>query len=266
MAAAGCRLIAGCGRSAVPLLFPDRCRLCGRFFHRQVPAARCGDPLLAEALAPLACPACLAASSPLGAPLCTRCGRAFAGPEDSGHLCDACTRTPLPFRHARAAGHYRGALMRAIHVFKYRGRMEVGRALGGYLFRFFAALSQRLEVDLLTPVPLHAHRMRSRGFNQAWYLVRHWPRHQVGGMGLTLCRDLLCRTRPTRSQVGLAPAQRKANIRNAFAVTAPQRVAGKNILLVDDVFTTGATAAECTRTLLDAGAAAVDVLTLARTP
>jgi ComF family protein len=260
---------------ASPLLFPDRCRLCDRLFHRQQPVEPPAGGQLHEALTPLACPDCLASLMPLRSPCCTACGRPFTGPAGSDHLCGECTRKPFPFRTARAAGLYRDALMRAIQAFKYRGNMEVGAALGRYLHHFFLSLPGHAEIDIVAPVPLHTSRMRARGFNQAWYMIRQWGREKEGqrraadagnGNSFSVCRDLLERTRATPSQVGLTPRERRVNIRNAFRVAHPRKAAGRKILLVDDVLTTGATAAECARTLLAAGAAAVDILTLARTP
>ena len=106
------------------------------------------------------------------------------------------------------------------------------------------------------PVPLHRKRLVQRGFNQAYLLVRTW--------GKAVNRSMLRRTRPTSFQTGLKRKERFANVRGAFAVNDPAAVRGKRVLLVDDVYTTGATVMECTRTLLKNGASSVDILTIAR--
>jgi ComF family protein len=115
-------------------------------------------------------------------------------------------------------------------------------------------------VDLLVPVPLHVTRLRERGFNQAFLLITKWAKHE----GLCFDGMSLCRRRRTDPQTGLSRQERGRNIRKAFAVRKPETIQGKRILLVDDVYTTGATVNACARILLEVGAATVDVLTLAR--
>jgi ComF family protein len=110
------------------------------------------------------------------------------------------------------------------------------------------------------PVPLHRSKLRVREFDQALALARHVSQ----GVGIPLWADVLIRHRPTLSQVGLSAAERQRNIRGAFTVRKPQHCAGKALLLIDDVYTTGATVQECARRLRQAGATRVDVYTLAR--
>ena len=112
----------------------------------------------------------------------------------------------------------------------------------------------------MSPVPLYRHRLRKRGFNQAYLLMKRWTHPD----GTFIVRDLLVRTRATAPQTGLDRRQRWNNIKNAFVVRRPGQVTGKRILLVDDVLTTGATANACTHALIRDGAERVDVLTLAR--
>jgi ComF family protein len=121
---------------------------------------------------------------------------------------------------------------------------------------------------MVLPVPLHPGRLRQRGFNQAYLLIWSWP-HLAARYGNDLAlirieRDLLIRTKPTAPQSALGRDQRADNIKDAFDLKRHDAVAGKKILLIDDVYTTGATANECGRLLLDRGAQKVDVLTLAR--
>ena len=114
--------------------------------------------------------------------------------------------------------------------------------------------------DVVMPVPLHVERLRWRGFNQAQFLAQPLAR----AAGVALDPHSLQRVRPTRPQVDLDEKERRHNVLGAFRVTRPQRIAGRSILLVDDVYTTGATVNECSRALLQAGAKRVDVLVLAR--
>ncbi len=123
-------------------------------------------------------------------------------------------------------------------------------------------------IDLVIPVPLHRRKHRQRGFNQAWLLVRHWPRYMTslgkGGSAPAVEPSVLVRRRWTESQTGFKKAERLRNVRNAFSLESGAQLKGKRVLLVDDVYTTGATAEECASVLLAGGAASVDLLTLAR--
>ena len=123
-------------------------------------------------------------------------------------------------------------------------------------------------IDLVVPVPLHARRLKTRGFNQAFLLVKDWPCF-AGASGINITdslidRHLFVRDRWTEPQTGLNRKERMGNIKGAFSVTDASKISGKRILLVDDVYTTGATADECSRVLVNNGAEQVDVLTLAR--
>ncbi len=117
------------------------------------------------------------------------------------------------------------------------------------------------DIDLILPVPLHPKRFRQRGFNQAYRLMSNW-KHEYSALAATT--RLLVKLRATAPQTGLGKVQRRRNIRNAFGVRQPEAVRSRQVLLIDDVYTTGATADECARVLLKCGAARVDVLTLAR--
>ncbi|MDM8518245.1 phosphoribosyltransferase family protein, partial [Desulfobacterales bacterium HSG16] len=119
----------------------------------------------------------------------------------------------------------------------------------------------------ITPVPLHVRRLRKRGFNQAYLLIRKWRKiAEYFDVCLTaqIERELLKRNRDTSAQVGMKKAERRKNVKNAFEVINPSKVKGKRILLVDDVFTTGSTSDECAKVLMKSGAVHVDVITLVR--
>lgn len=220
------------------------------------------------------CPVCLTDFQPVRSPLCSRCGAAFGGCEGDDHVCEACIRAPRFFHRARAAGMYEGSLRRIIQAFKFHARVHLAGPLGLLLlhaFRDMYALETLPESipDTVVPVPLHAARQRRRGYNQAFLLTDRMvalnQRHpDPVCFTLTSEQTLLKRSRKTRPQTGLDKAHRKTNIAGAFRVDVPNRAAGRHILLVDDVYTTGATADECARILIQAGAGRVDVLTLAR--
>jgi ComF family protein len=193
----------------------------------------------------------------------------FTSPEGDDHLCADCITTAPPFERARAAGVYEGPLRTLIQAFKFSGKTALARPLGALAFHTFLRHWEPGSIDLIMPVPLHARRMRRRGFNQAWLLIRDWPERYRTAQGtsgdITLCRKALIRHRRTPPQTGLDGEHRRRNIRNAFCVTKGAILSGKRILLVDDVYTTGATVGECARVLMAADAGRVDILTLART-
>ena len=155
-----------------------------------------------------------------------------------------------------------------IHAYKYQGLATAARPLGHLLARAIAQLVPDAPLELLVvPVPLHRAKLAHRGFNQARLLAEQAIRalrRTHPGWGLTLASDTVVRLRATDSQAGLSPRQRRINLRGAFSVRDPRAVAGRHILLIDDIFTTGATARAVARELARAGAASIRVATLAR--
>ncbi|HLI27499.1 MAG TPA: ComF family protein [Chloroflexota bacterium] len=221
--------------AAAALLWPARCLGCGR---RDAPF----------------CPACWAALPRLRPPLCPRCSK----PERGGMLCAACRRRDPALSAVRAACAYQGAVVPAVQRLKYRHERHLVAALGRLLLECLAA--RPLAIDALLPVPLDARRARWRGFNQSALLAAE----VAGALGCPLLADGLRRTRLTRPQVGLSARERRANVRAAFACPSRGAVAGRRLLLVDDVMTTGATLEACAGALRAAGAAAVYGLVVAR--
>jgi ComF family protein len=199
----------------------------------------------------------------IGPPQCGCCGLPFDLPAEEGEaprLCGACIRSPPRFARARSVFVYEEASRSLVLGFKHGDRTEAVAAFGQWLARAGAELLP--EADLLVPVPLHRWRLFARRYNQAALLAQ-----AVGRLsGVPVRSDLLVRRRPTPSQGHLSRAGRLRNVAGAFAVRAGRRaaLAGRRVLLVDDVLTTGATVTACVDALLRAGAARVDVLTLAR--
>ncbi len=179
-------------------------------------------------------------------------------------ICIHCEETPPRYQHAAAYGEFEDALRGLIHLLKYQGVRPAARPLGKFLAQVIEpALSQISGRVLLVPVPLHRARQRTRGFNQAELIARLALR-DLGDSAIDFSPKALVRKRATESQTGYTREQRRENLRGAFAVRHPAEVAGRTVLLVDDVLTTGATADECARVLLRSGAKQVLVTTVAR--
>lgn len=191
-------------------------------------------------------------------PLCQCCGVEFNGVGDS-HYCGPCLASPPHFSRARAIFRYDEGSAKLVHAFKYGGK-TVGRATFCALANEAGPLAELSPPELIIPVPLHAKRLKSRGFNQALVLARilfPGPRPRIAP-------QLLVRTRWTEPQTTLSGRERRQNLDGAFAVRQAERICGRQVLLVDDVFTTGTTLNECAKVLKAHGAARVEALTLAR--
>ena len=214
------------------------------------------------------CSNCVSALAAISSPMCTCCGAAFKSPQGQNHLCGECMAQPKKFRMARAAVSCDPQLMAVIHRFKYAGKTQLARPLGGLMLSAFMQNWEGAKVDRVLPVPLHPQKFRSRGFNQSYLLIHHWKAIAKGRhlslSNIPILTDVLIRTSVTVPQTGLGRGQRLKNVKGAFSVQSPEKVYGKKVLVVDDVYTTGATVNECARILLKFGAECVDVLTLAR--
>ena len=217
------------------LFYPQRCVGCWR---------RASDVL---------CVACFEVLPEVGRPLCARCGLPTAF---ETFVCEECKNVDFGFESARAPLRYEGAGKEVVHALKYRGYTGVVEKLAAPLM-LGAIEESGAGFDAVVPVLLHRSRLRTRGFNQAELLARGVARRINAPVS-----DKLKVVRSTRDQVELSAAGRRANVVGAFA--AKGRVAGR-ILLVDDVFTTGATLSACSGALLGAGAGEVHALSLCRT-
>jgi len=234
------------------MVFPPKCLICGVFITRDQRVGPDGDADF--------CPTCRAGLIPLPPAHCRYCGRPFDTMVPSVHVCARCRKKKPIYDQALAAGLYEGALRSAIHRLKYSGRPELARPLAAFMAGRLGPPFFPPQVDLILPVPLHRKRLRERGFNQALLLARKLF-HEYQPL---IRFDLLLRTRWTEPQVNLKGPERLANVRRAFALSDPAAAKKRSVLLMDDVYTTGATVNECARVLKKAGAAQVLVLTLAR--
>jgi ComF family protein len=196
----------------------------------------------------------------LSEPLCARCGMAFEIAVEPGQVCGACIAKPPAYQRARAALVYGDVSRELVLGLKYQGRRDGLAALSAWMGSAGKELLE--EADLIVPVPLHYFRLVRRGFNQSGWLAAALSKSS----GVKLSVDALKRARATPIQGGLSADGRRRNVQGAFRVRNGRKklVAGKRVLLVDDVMTTGATAEACALTLKRAGATCVDVLTLAR--
>ena len=248
--------------SLASAVFPAGCALC------QTPLARLSR-------APV-CSSCWADLPPQSGILCLHCGEAlgahpFASEERApgDWLCRPCRVSPPAFDRAAAYGLYRGTIRSLLHLLKYDGVEPVARPLGALLAAQVAALPAIPTTMTVVPVPLFAGKRRQRGFNQAELLARAVARAgRQHGLTLHVETGLLVRKRATESQAGLSPAGRRRNVQGAFAVPCAENekkpLAGRDLLLIDDIYTTGATARAASSALRRAGAAQVWVATAAR--
>jgi ComF family protein len=198
--------------------------------------------------------------------LCERCGRPFLTAAGDDHVCGDCIARAPAFFSARAWACYpNGAtgghpLRQVVQKFKYGRKVSLGKPLGRLLAHGCREFVAACKPDVIVPVPLHRARLRWRGFNQSVLLGREVSR--VSRIPIELF--LLTRDRETLPQTQLSEDERRKNVRGAFSVRPDAATAGSTVLLVDDVYTSGATVNECSRVLKRAGARTVYVLTLAR--
>jgi len=233
------------GQEVLDLLLPARCQLC------DAPAHGLHDQILCEGCAN---------AWPLIEAGCRCCGRPGV---DAGASCPGCLQSPPPFDRARALALYEGKVIDAVQALKYQGRRGLAPLLGKWMAEALPGLLEATRYQYIVPVPMHWQRRIWRGYNQAELLA------QAIGRRLNIPVELeMRRLRAAPRQVRLGLKERQDNTAGLFAVSAAakRRLSGARVLMIDDVFTTGATTGACSFTLKAAGVAGVDVFTLARTP
>ena len=228
------------------VIFPPRCLGCGEIFH----------PLTRQVF----CPSCEEKIRFITGDICPVCGTIFPDSPARSHLCGNCMDDKTYFSCARAVVSYETIILNTIHEFKYGNNIPVGEMLASFMADFSFPDVDFTGYSLIIPVPLHIKRLRQRGFNQSLILARALAEKWQ----IPVNFSLLKRHKFTLTQTGLNKTERTQNIKGAFEVSDKKKIAGKNVVLVDDVYTTGATINECAKTLIKAGASKVTVLTLAR--
>jgi ComF family protein len=222
------------GRVLLDILYPPFCVGCGQ-------------------VGTMYCPACRDTTSNIHPPVCPRCGR----PQETSRLCRQCVVAPPSIDGIRSVAFFEGALRSAIHQFKYGYVRDLAEPLGEMLISYWRETP--LPADVIVPVPLHARRIRERGYNQAMLLAQRLG----SALRIPVQAGCLRRTRYTVAQTRLNAQERSRNVEGAFACVGPD-VRGKRVLLIDDVCTTGATLEACSRALWEGGAGSVWALTVAR--
>ena len=222
---------------ALDLIYPPFCLVCGQ----------AGKNYL--------CAKCIEKIDIIKPPFCRKCGT----PCES-YYCSDCRLQEFVFECACSAGIYDGVLSEAIHAFKYKGYGVMADPLAELMARCFPTTYLAGKTDLVMPIPIHSSRMVERGFNQATELTRRFCKM----VSLPAEYDVLYKHKKTRHQVELSQELRAINLAGAFRVRHAEKIRGKRVLLIDDVFTTGATLDEAARTLHDAGAKSVSGYMLAR--
>jgi ComF family protein len=228
------------------LLYPEVCQLCGE--ARATPAEG------------YVCGGCRARVRFIREPFCERCGRPYEGDITTRFECANCLEMEWHFRSARSAVAARDPVLEVIHRYKYQRALWFEPFLAELLIQAARPALRGQNRDVIVPVPLHPAKQRQREFNQAERLARRLG----AATQIPVNKRLLQRVIPTRTQTQLSRPERLANVRNAFAMRKGQRLNGERIVLVDDVFTTGATTSACARVLAAAGAGEVCVWTVAR--
>lgn len=207
------------------------------------------------------CKSCLSEIYWIEPPFCIICGTPFISQEIENHTCGECISKKRYFTTARAVGCYDGSLREAIHKWKYEGKISLTSIFGEWMKKGFYRYWNSSSFDLIIPVPLHKSRLRERGFNQSLLLVKELSRLTRIPYG----KRILLKKKPTTPQVELNFSEREKAIKGSFEIERKDYIEGKRILLVDDVYTTGATVNESSKVLINSGAKRVDVLTLAHT-
>jgi ComF family protein len=243
-------------QSLLALILPASCVVCAGALNESLTGGICGS--------------CRRALEAWTGTVCYRCGLPLAARVmTADSLCGECRLDRPHFDFARSYGIYAGTLRKVVLELKFHRRERLGVRLGHLLVQPWLALQAALTLQeswLVLPVPLHRSRERERGYNQATLLAQGFAQalRQRGSTGLQFDRRALTRERSTAPQSGLSVQARRDNVRGVFSVTAPKRLRDRNMILVDDVMTTGATASACAAELKRCGAQRVVVLTLAR--
>ena len=236
--------------TALTFLYPAQCRAC--------------DTPLGLETVPYLCNACWAQMQFIEPPWCEMCGTPLrsASSFDGSEVCDACAKAPPRYGKLRTIAFYEAALREAIHLFKFQKRTGLAKPLIQLMLTHLPDDCRIEDYDFILPIPIHKKRLRERGFNQSRLLAEGIAKAK----GVPMATNIFVRHKNTKAQSSLAGRERQENITDAFELRKPDAIFGKHLLLIDDVFTTGATIREAVKELWNADPGEIDVLTLARTP
>ncbi|HSU53927.1 MAG TPA: ComF family protein [Candidatus Dormibacteraeota bacterium] len=232
--------------AGLSFFYPEICQICGQ--DRASPE-EC-----------YLCTGCRGRVKHIEPPFCERCGLPYEGAITTAFECANCKDMDMHFSSARSVAAAKGELLEVIHKYKYARAMWFEPFLGELLAERAAPVLQSGKWDLIVPIPLHATKQREREFNQAERLGSRLS----DATGIPLATGLVRRVVATRTQTQLTRAERVTNMKKAFAMQEGMKLSGERLVLIDDVFTTGATASACAKALRAAGAAEVCVWTVAR--
>ncbi len=228
------------------IFFPSFCEICSSILDSP------GEKII--------CHACLRNINPRRTSYCSRCGRFFDSLGDP-HLCSDCAQKPPPFSTHRSSGRYQGVLKDIILLFKYRKFSILGKELARLAYKTLGAKRELFSgLEIVVPVPLHSKKRKQRGFNQAEIIAREIAKL----LKIDYEKDALVKKKNTPPQTSLIAEERRQNIKGAFSLKKREKIEGKIVLLVDDVYTTGSTLRECSRVLIQGGAKEVRAISLAQ--
>lgn len=231
----------------IDLVYPKTCHACNK---------KLNGPSIDEVV----CIACWQKIKKNTPPFCNSCGRSLVGKKSIKNTCVSCIKNPLSFDRAYSPCAYEGVIKELIRVFKYKNRDYLGATLAELMNNFIKENNFPIKLmDKIIPIPLSAAKLREREFNQSLILSEHISKN----FGIEILTNQLLRSRNTRTQTELKDHRRFLNVKGAFSVKSSATLQNKNILLIDDVLTTGATASEAATVLKNSGANIVYCLTLA---
>ncbi len=232
----------------ITFLYPAQCRVCERDIGLET--------------VPYLCNACWNDIQLIKPPWCIMCGFPLSFLNPPVETCDECARKPPRYGKLRTIALYGGALRQVIHLLKFEKRTTLAKPLIQFMIENLPTDCRIADYDVILPIPIHKNRLRERGFNQATLLAKGIAKTT----DVLLVTDAFIRNKDTQQQSRLVGKKaRQENISEAFQIRKPEVIRGKRLLLIDDVFTTGATVHEAVKVLWNAEPAEIDVLTLART-
>ena len=230
--------------AVINIIFPRRCLICDR------------DVSDTHKI----CKACCSNIKYITSPICNKCGFPFVADTGRDHLCGNCLCSRVYFTKARAVGYHEGVLQEAVHQFKYNKRTILSKPLGALMVSHAHDSLDIKSYDYLVPVPLHYKRLRERGFNQSLSLTRHISKRH----GVPIDFRSLKRIKWDRPQINLSKKEREQNVKGVFYLNTKSELVNKDVLLIDDDYTSGATVNECAKVLMTAGIKRVDIFTLCK--